>query len=113
MSQSTDGAGVALTSTAAPGVLVHATQSSTGTYDEVWLYANNISAADVSINVYWGSTGSTNYIGPVIIQAYAGPTLVSPGLVLRGTGSTSSVIYSTASATGSINLFGYINRITA
>lgn len=113
LSQSTDGASVFLTATAAPGVLVHATQSSTANYDEVWIYANNISASDVTVNVYWGNTGSTNYLGPVNVQAYAGPVLVSPGLILRGAGSTGSVIYSTASATGSVNLFGYVNRITA
>jgi hypothetical protein len=111
LSQSTDGASVPLTATAAPGILIHATQSSTATYDEVWLYANNISTYDAFVSVYWGNTGSTNYLGPVPVQAYSGPVLVSPGLILRGTGSTGSVIYSTASATGTINLFGYINRI--
>jgi hypothetical protein len=113
LSQSTDGAGIFLTATAAPGVLTHVTQSSTADYDEVWLYANNISAADVTVNVYWGNTGSTNYLGPINVQAYAGPVLVSPGLILRGTGSTGSPVYSTASATGAVNLFGYVNRITA
>lgn len=113
LSQSTDGASILLSSTAAPGVLVHSTQASAANYDEVWIYANNISASDVTVNIYWGNTGSTNYIGPVNVQAYAGPTLLSPGFILRGTGSTGSTVYSTASATGSVNLFGYVNRITA
>lgn len=113
LSQSTDGAPILLTATAAPGVLIHATQSSTADYDEIWVYANNISTADATVNVYWGNTGATNYIGPVNVQAYAGPILISPGLILRGTGSTGSVVYSTASATGSVGLIGYVNRITA
>ena len=113
LSQSTDGAGILVSATAAPGILVHTTTSSSNNYDEVWLYANNISASDINVNVYFGNTGSTNYIGPVNVQAYAGTTLISPGLILRGTGATGSVIFATASATGSINIFGYVNRITA
>jgi hypothetical protein len=113
LTQSNNGAGVFLTATAAPGVLVHSTLTNADDIDEVWLYANNVSNADTTINIYWGNTGSTATIGPVTVQAYAGPTLISPGLILKGTGSASSVVYATASATGSINLFGYANRITA
>jgi hypothetical protein len=113
LSQSSNGAGVFLSATAAPGVLIHSTPTNNNDVDEVWLYANNVSASDASITVYWGNTGSTATIGPIIVQAYAGPTLVSPGLILKGTGSVSSVVYATATATGSVNLFGYANRITA
>jgi hypothetical protein len=107
------GAGVLLTSTGVPGVLVHQTQNNATDIDEIWLYANNTGTSDATMTVYWGLTGATNILGPINIQAYAGPTLVSPGLVLEGSGSTASVVYANSSVASGINIYGYINRITA
>jgi hypothetical protein len=107
------GAGILLTSTGVPGVLVHQTNNNAVDVDEIWLYANNTGTSDASLTLYWGLTGATNVLGPIVAQAYAGPTLISPGLVLEGSGSTASVIYGTSSIASGINVYGYVNRITA
>lgn len=113
LSTTSIGAGVLLTSSGVPGVLMHQTNNNAVDVDEVWLYANNTGASDALLTVYWGLTGATNILGPINIQAYAGPTLVSPGLVLEGSGSTASVVYGSVSVPSGVNIYGYINRITA
>jgi hypothetical protein len=113
LSQTAIGAGILLTSSGVPGVLVHQTNNNSTDVDEIWLYANNTGAADTIMNVYWGLTGATNILGPINVQAYAGPTLISPGLVLEGSGSTASVVYANSSVPSGINIYGYVNRITA
>jgi hypothetical protein len=113
LSQSPIGAGIIVTSSGVPGNFLHASQNNSVDLDEVWLYANNTGAADAVLTLYWGATGASNVLGPIIIQAYSGPTLVSPGLVLEGSGSTASVIYGISSAPSGISMYGYVNRITA
>lgn len=113
LSQNSIGAGIILTSSGVPGTYLHATPNNSVDLDEVWLYANNTGVADALLTLYWGATGASNVLGPIIVQAYAGPTLVSPGLVLEGSGSTASVIYGTSSIPSGINMYGYVNRITA
>jgi len=113
LSQTAIGAGILLTSTGVPGVQLHATQNNATDLDEIWLYANNTGASDAVLTVYWGLTGATNILGPINVQAYAGPILVSPGFVLEGSGSTASVVYGLSSVASGINVYGYVNRITA
>jgi hypothetical protein len=113
LSESSNGASIAVSSTASPGVLVHSTQTNNTDVDEVWLYANNYSASDANLTIFWGSTAANNNLGPVTIQAYTGTTLLSPGLIMRGSGSTASTVYAFASSTGSVNIVGYVNRILA
>ena len=113
LSQTAIGAGILLTSTGVPGVQLHATQNNDNDIDEIWLYANNTGALDAILTVYWGLTGATNILGPINVQAYAGPILVSPGFVLEGSGSTASVVYGLSSVASGINVYGYVNRITA
>ena len=113
LSQTAIGAGIILTSSGVPGVQVHQTLNNANDLDEIWLYANNTGASDALLTVYWGATGASNVLGPVIVQAYSGPTLVSPGLILEGSGSTASVVYGTSSIPSGISMYGYVNRITA
>lgn len=113
LSQTAIGAGILLTTTGVPGIQIHSTNSNATDIDEIWLYANNTGTADALLTLYWGITGSTNVLGPINIQAYGGPTLISPGLVLEGSGSTASVIYGNSSVASGINIYGYVNRITA
>jgi len=114
LSQNAIGAGITVTSSGVPGTFLHATQNNSVDVDEIWLYANNTGIADSLLTLYWGATGSSsNILGPVLVQAYAGPSLFSPGLILEGSGSTASVIYGTSSVPSGINVYGYINRITA
>lgn len=113
LSQSSNGSTILLATSAAPGTLLHTTQTNNTDLDEVWLYANNVGIIDSLVTVYWGNTATANSIGTFAIAAYAGPTILSPGLVLRGDGATGGVVYATSSVISGVSVAGYINRITA
>ena len=56
LSASTDGIGILVDDNATAGKLIHAGDSTATTYDEVWIYATNISAADKKLTIEYGST---------------------------------------------------------
>lgn len=113
LSQSSNGKSILLSLSAVPGSLIHATGTSSNNIDEVWLYAANNSTADALVTVYWGSSASSDILASILIQAYAGTTLISPGLILTGNDSVASTIYATVSQPSAVEMVGYINRITA
>jgi hypothetical protein len=109
LSASTDGIGILVDDNATAGKLIHAGDSTATTYDEVWIYATNISAADKKLTIEYGST---TVIIEVTVTTEAGLSLVIPGLVIKGNASPVE-IRAFAADTSSICLFGYVNRITA
>lgn len=113
LSGSSFGASIMLSTTASPGTLIHSTEIGATATDEVWLYANNVSGIDATVTVFWGTTATNNNLGPMTVQGYAGPVLISPGLILQGSGSTAANIYALPSSTSGINIVGYVNRITS
>ncbi len=117
LSESSIGNSIFLTGTGS-AALIHSSPANATDIDEVWLYANNVGTSDATLSIYWGTTGvnitgTTNILGPVTVQAYAGPILISAGFVLKGSGSTASNIYGLPSIVSGVNVFGYVNRITA
>jgi hypothetical protein len=113
LSQSTNGKSIVITATGANTTTIHTTQASSDIMDEVWLYATNSTAADVTLNVLYGGTDfSTDILFEGVIEAYAGNTLICPGLILKGNGTAGSSIYGNASVASGINIFGYVNRIS-
>ena len=97
---------------------IHLTGTDGDIDDEVWLYCSNSHSADVELILFFGYTNGSVPTAPAstvyqTITTKAGMTLVIPGLVIKGNGSTASVI-SAYDATGSVlNLWGYVNRIDA
>lgn len=113
LSQSINGKSIMLTTSAAPYTLLHTTGSLSANTDEIWLYAANNSSADTLITIYWGSSATTDILAPIVIQAYAGATLLSPGFILNGDGLDGSTIYATVASPSAVEVIGYVNRITA
>jgi hypothetical protein len=113
LSNSSNGKTITIGLSALPGTTIHATGSNNTNIDEVWLYAANISNFDNVFTLYWGGSASNDIIANVTIEAYAGLTLVVPGLILTGTGTESNTIVGISSTLSAINVSGYINRITA
>jgi hypothetical protein len=109
LSESTDGAGILVDDNASAGKLIHEGSATATTYDEVWIYASNISGADKKLTIEWGST---SVIIEQTIATEAGLVLVIPGLVLKGN-STELTVKAFAEDTSSICLFGYVNQIAA
>ena len=93
---------------------VHTGPTATTSYDEIWIYATNPSAADAVLHIGWGANPDTlddNRI-KLTIPTKTGYKLVIPGLILKGNASALTVECK-ASANNSINLTGYVTHITA
>ena len=96
---------------------IHMTGTSATVEDEVWLYCSNSHSADVELILFFGYATGSVPTAPAdtlyqTITTKAGMTLVIPGIVMTGNGSTGTVV-SAYDATGSVlNLWGYVNRIT-
>ena len=111
LSGSPQGKPIQLTATGSIGTTIHTTLTSSTIIDEVWLYATNNDVIQRNLTVEYGATGSASEIS-VGIPAKSGLSIITPGLILVGDGSTGSIITAYTSATSSISLVGYINRIT-
>lgn len=112
LSGSTDGRGIKVAATASSGTTIHTASTTTTTYDEVWLYAQNTSASAVKLTIQWGNTTSPDDDIEVTVAAEAGLMLVIPGLVLKGN-ATALVVRAFAGTTNVLTIHGYVNRITA
>lgn len=112
LSESINGKAVNITATGASTTLIHTTPISSSSMDEVWLYATNSSAADITFNLLYGGTNFTNDIlFEGVVEAYAGNVLICPGLIAKGDGATGFSIYGNSTSVSGINIFGYVNRI--
>ena len=112
LSGSTDGLAVKVTGTStAAAVTVHTAVSGTtvGTFDEIWLYANNTSASAVKLTIEWGTTTAADGNIELTVAAEAGLVLVIAGLILQN----ARVVTAFAGTGDIILLTGFVNSITA
>ena len=112
LSASTDGLGILVDDNATAGKLIHTGSGTATTYDEIWIYAANYDTTDRKLTIEWGAAT----VGTIIestIGAEAGLVLVVPGLILKGNASTALEVRAFAATTSAIQLFGYVNQITA
>lgn len=90
-------------------VTIHQAGAGVVNKDEVWIYANNTSAASVELTIAWGGTTSPDDYIIVSIPAKQGLVLIAPGLPLNN----SLIVKAFASVVDVINISGFVNRITA
>ena len=112
LSGSVDGRNIRVVATATPGTTIHTATSSTGSdsYDEVWIWAGSTSAAPINMTIQVsGISDEGDSINARVQPAYAGLTLVVPGLPYRN----AVVLTATAATASRVNLSGYVNRISA
>ena len=112
LSGSTDGRGVKVVATATAGTTIHTGSGTATTYEEIWLYAINTSAADVKLTVEWGGTTSPDDLIEQTITTEGGLILVAPGLIIKGN-ATPLVVKAFAASANVVILHGYVNQITA
>ena len=110
LSGATTGVQIAVAATSSTGTTIHATGTSSTTFDEIWLYATNTSSSVVTLTIQFGGTATVNQIQQSI-PANSGLTLIVPGLVLTGTGSAANTVYAYASVASVVNISGYVNRV--
>ena len=109
LSGSTDGYGIELTQTSTAGNTIHQAVAGTtaGTYDEVWLWAQNNHTADVVLTIEYGDADHAQNI-IVTVPFKSGLVPVVPGLVLQN----ALYVKAFAATTAVITIFGFINTIT-
>jgi len=117
LSQSNNGSSIVLTvsSLATSGTPCHIVPLSSNYIDEAWIYATNSTTSDLTLTMTFGGTNAlsgNDIIFSGVVEAYAGSTLIIPGLILQGNNSFTPAIYGWTSALSGINIFGYINRIS-
>jgi hypothetical protein len=108
LSGSTNGFPINVSATAGGVTTVHTGVTASTTIDEVWIYAQNSSTAQVSLLLEWGISASQVIRAEVPPQD--GPTLIIPGFPVEGR-TTAIVISAFASTSNVISLYGYVNRI--
>lgn len=105
LSASTDGEPIAITATATAGTAIHTATAGTTDWDEIWLYAANISASEVTLTLEWGGVAAGNNI---IVKVPAESVVqVAPGFLLQN----AQALAAFASVTAVINITGWVNRI--
>ena len=108
-----DGLGITVVATATAGTAIHTASSTATTIDEIWLYANNTHSSAVVLTIEFGGVSVTKDIIQTSIAATpSGLVLVCAGLIVQGN-SSQKVIRAFAGTASKIELFGFVNRITA
>jgi hypothetical protein len=103
------GAGIEIIQTSTPGDLIHTAVASTtaGTFDEIWIWAQNNHTADVVLTIEFSSHDHAQNI-ICTLPSKSGLVLVVPGLILQDT----LDINAFAATTAVVTLFGFVNEIT-
>lgn len=110
LSGSTDGKAIKVAATATPGTTIHTASTTTTTFDEIWLYAQNTDTTDRKLTIQYGGTTSPDDEIEVTVTAESGLFLVVPGLILKGN-ATPLVVRAFAATANVITIHGYVNRI--
>jgi hypothetical protein len=115
LSNSSEGRGVEVTATAGVGaVLVHTPHTTTTTIDEVWVRAHNGTTKTINLVLEWGASGTANQIVTVMAPNDGMTDIVMGQPLLGQSAGTASLraflADSTGSASGTIAVYGWVNR---
>lgn len=109
LSGSTSGRAIPVAATATPGTLLHTAIAGAAAWDEVYLWASNVTGTAATLTVEWGGVTDPgdHSVKAVSIPANSPPIPIMVGQVLNG-----GLVVRAFSGTGSaINIVGYVNRI--
>ena len=110
LSGSTSGKPLPISATSTPGTTVHTAVSGTSAFDEVYIWATNVTGSSATITIEWGGTTDPgdHLAKGLSIPANSGPVLIASGEVLNN----SVVVRAFSNTSNAINLVGYVNRIS-
>lgn len=112
LSGSTSGKGIKVTSTTSGSAdTIHTSVAGTGNnnFDEIWLWCQNTSAADVKLSILFGGTGDPDDYIEFTVQAEDGLKVILPGLILQN----ESVVKAFAGTANVLVCHGFVNNIAA
>lgn len=110
LSGSSNGQVIPVAATATPGTLIHTAVAGDGAFDEVYVWAANVTGSPATLTIEWGGVAdpSCHLVKQFSIPAHSGPQAVLAGQNLNG-GLVAQAFSGTANA---INLSGFVNRIS-
>jgi len=109
LSGSTSGRNIPVAATATPGTLLHTAVAGAAAFDEVYLWAANVTGTAATLTIEWGGVTDPgdHMVKALSIPANSPPIPIATGQVLNG-GLSVRAFSGTASA---INITGFVNRI--
>lgn len=110
LSGSTDGLPVKVVAVATAGTLIHTAVAGqvAGTFDEIWIYAQNNHTAAVTLTIEYGGATVPDQNIVMTIPNKAGLQLIIPGLILQN----GLTVKAFASIANVVCLSGFVNTIT-
>jgi hypothetical protein len=109
LSGSTDGKMVVVAATATAGTLLHTAVSGSTSFDEIYLWASNVTASDATLTIEWGgvSDPGDHLVKALNIPANSNCIPIATGQVLNN----AKVVRAFSGTASAINISGYVNRI--
>ena len=110
LSGSTDGRQIKVAATSTAGTTVHTAVAGTtaGTFDEIWLYAQNNHTAAVTLTIEFGGTSSPDDLIIVTLASKSGLVPILPGLILQN----GAVVRAFAGTANVVCISGWVNSMT-
>lgn len=101
---------VVVAATAVSGTLIHTAVTGAVSFDEIYLWASNVTASAATLNVQWGGATDPTHqlVNSLSIPPNSPPIPIATGQVMRN-GLAIRAWSGTASA---INITGFVNRIS-
>jgi len=109
LSGSTSGREIPVAATATPGTAIHTAVAGAIAFDELYLWASNVTGAVATLTLEWG--GVTNP-GDHMVHVYSIPANSAPIPIATGQNLNGGLLVKAFSDTASaINISGFVNRI--
>ena len=109
LSGSTNGRAIPVAATATPGTAIHTAVTGTSSFDELYLWASNVTTATVTLTLEWGGVTDP---GDHMVKAFSIPANSPPIPIATGQVLNNALLVKAFSGTASaINITGYVNRI--
>ena len=109
LSGSANGKPIPVAAAATPGTLVHTAIAGASAYDEIYLWASNVTGTATTLTLEWGGVTDPgdHLTHEVSIPANSEPILIANGQVLNN----ALEVRAFSATAGAINITGYVNRI--
>jgi len=110
LSGSTNGRAIPVAATATPGTAIHTAVAGTASFDELYLWASNVTGSAATLTLEWGGVTDP---GDHMVKQYSIPANSAPIPIATGQVLQNSLNVKAFSGTASaINITGYVNRIS-
>lgn len=109
LSGSTNGRAIVVVAVATPGTAIHTAVAGTSSFDELYLWASNVTGSAATLTLEWGGVTDPgdHMVKAYSIAANSPPIPIATGQVLNNT----LLVKAFSGTASAINITGYVNRI--